>query len=404
MDSELYKKISSREHRNILRNNILMLWLNNTFSMEELAEKTSVLGIETGGNWFKTAVVKVLFANTVSGQDKSLMCFAVSNICGEILQGRELGISFCDYNGDVVLFMLSSTHTPDEETVRQVLEDCAVNIKNYLDLEVFITAGSTQKSADTVYQSYSSARSLQEYFMIYPYGKIISQGDVPETPLPPLQDAEINSKAIMECILRKDRKNCLDHIDEMYGRIRSLKCLTPSYLQNFTIEILMDITGTLRAQNITTDTLFSEFGDLFSQVFRIRTADGILDWLKGIAGKCIGLLEQQQESISPFIKKVVADVHTRYSEDINLKTLSIEYNISAPYLGQLFKTEIGETFTNYLNNIRIEKSKEILKSTSLTASEISKKVGYANPRYFFTIFKKAVGISPSEYKEGKLSQ
>ena len=57
------------------------------------------------------------------------------------------------------------------------------------------------------------------------------------------------------------------------------------------------------------------------------------------------------------------------------------------------------SFTDYLNQIRIEKACRLLKTTLDTADEIGRKVGFQDGRYFSTVFKKIVGCSPSSYRK-----
>lgn len=61
-----------------------------------------------------------------------------------------------------------------------------------------------------------------------------------------------------------------------------------------------------------------------------------------------------------------------------LKIIASEFNNSPAYLGQLFKKKLGESFTNYLNQVGVNQAKELLLYSTLKASEISEKVGYYN--------------------------
>jgi two-component system response regulator YesN len=69
------------------------------------------------------------------------------------------------------------------------------------------------------------------------------------------------------------------------------------------------------------------------------------------------------------------------------------------YLSALFKMNTGKTFIEQLTDIRIKKAKHMLKHTHLKNYEVAEKVGYSDSRYFSQIFKKKVGLSPSEYRE-----
>ncbi|MGN0527303.1 MAG: helix-turn-helix domain-containing protein [Acutalibacteraceae bacterium] len=94
---------------------------------------------------------------------------------------------------------------------------------------------------------------------------------------------------------------------------------------------------------------------------------------------------------------------TRYlqehlSEEMSLAVLSEEFHLNAQYISQLFKNEIGVNFLTYLTNIRIEKAKRLLLSTSLSVAEVAEQSGYGDYRVFTKVFKKNEGITPSQYR------
>lgn len=64
------------------------------------------------------------------------------------------------------------------------------------------------------------------------------------------------------------------------------------------------------------------------------------------------------------------------------------FYLNRSYLSTLFKQKTGMKFVDYLNEVRIEKSKELLKDSNRKMYQISKAVGYDNPKYFFRIFKR----------------
>ena len=94
---------------------------------------------------------------------------------------------------------------------------------------------------------------------------------------------------------------------------------------------------------------------------------------------------------------------TRYlqehlAEEISLSVLADEFHLSAQYISQLFKNEIGVNFLAYLTNIRMEKAKQLLLSTNLSIAEVSEQAGYGDYRVFTKVFKKTEGITPSQYR------
>lgn len=99
---------------------------------------------------------------------------------------------------------------------------------------------------------------------------------------------------------------------------------------------------------------------------------------------------------------------TRYlqehlEEDISLSILAEEFHLSAQYISQLFKSEIGVNFLSYLTGIRMEKAKKLLLlSTALSIAEVSELSGYGDYRVFTKVFKKAEGVTPSQYRRNFL--
>lgn len=98
------------------------------------------------------------------------------------------------------------------------------------------------------------------------------------------------------------------------------------------------------------------------------------------------------------ITGIVRYMQEHLAEEISLNVLSEEFHLSAQYISQLFKSEIGVNFLAYLTNIRMEKAKKLLLSTTFSIAEISEKCGYGDYRVFTKVFKKTEGITPSQYR------
>lgn len=99
---------------------------------------------------------------------------------------------------------------------------------------------------------------------------------------------------------------------------------------------------------------------------------------------------------------------TRYlqehlAEEVSLSVLAEEFHLSAQYISQLFKNEIGVGFLAYLTNIRMERAKQLLLSTPLSIAEVSEQSGYGDYRVFTKVFKKSEGITPSQYRRDFIS-
>lgn len=110
----------------------------------------------------------------------------------------------------------------------------------------------------------------------------------------------------------------------------------------------------------------------------------------------------EQRQAAPAIRIVKRYISEHYREDISLSVLAEMVNISPVYLSRLFKKEEGINFLDYLNQYRIEIAKGLLKEISYNVLDVAVLSGFRNNKYFSKIFKKSVGITPSEYRKRHL--
>ena len=123
----------------------------------------------------------------------------------------------------------------------------------------------------------------------------------------------------------------------------------------------------------------------------------------------IALFQRQCSEDSVHYEERTINGITRYmqehlAEEVSLSVLSEEFHLSAQYISQLFKNEIGVNFLAYLTNIRIENAKKLLLSTSMSIAEVSEQSGYGDYRVFTKVFKKSEGVTPSQFRRDFLER
>lgn len=94
---------------------------------------------------------------------------------------------------------------------------------------------------------------------------------------------------------------------------------------------------------------------------------------------------------------------TYYYRNINISFLSKLYEVNEKYAGRIFKQQTGMSFSMYLNKLRIERAKCMLRESNENILEISLDCGYNNIAYFNRVFKQYSGMSPREYRRLKAS-
>lgn len=96
--------------------------------------------------------------------------------------------------------------------------------------------------------------------------------------------------------------------------------------------------------------------------------------------------------ISDFVNK------NYFDNDLSIITISKSVFLSPNYLSLLFKEKTGKTINQYITEVRMENAKRLLNNSDSSITEIANRVGYGDPKYFAKVFRKMVGINPSEYR------
>jgi AraC-like DNA-binding protein len=97
-------------------------------------------------------------------------------------------------------------------------------------------------------------------------------------------------------------------------------------------------------------------------------------------------------------------IWNNYTKKISLKEIAEASGLSAPYFSTIFKDEMGENLSSYLNRLRVEKSATMLVTTNMPISEIASACGFEDQSWFSKIFKSYTGYTPGKYRaQGSLS-
>jgi len=141
--------------------------------------------------------------------------------------------------------------------------------------------------------------------------------------------------------------------------------------------------------------------DYLPTLLEINDLEGIRTWfLDKINKLCRSKASKKKEQSTDVIERAKTYINNKYNKAISLDDVSREVDISPYYFSKIFKEETGVNFIDYLTKIRIDKAKELLLYSDLSMKVICCQIGYSDPNYFSRSFKKMVGVTPTEYKEG----
>ena len=99
------------------------------------------------------------------------------------------------------------------------------------------------------------------------------------------------------------------------------------------------------------------------------------------------------------VEKAKEYIQAHFHEDLKASEVANEMHITPNYFSMIFKKEMGKSFNEYLNDLKIEKAKHLLINTSDRVFEIAKEVGYKEYKYFVQVFRKKTGMTPTDFRD-----
>ena len=105
---------------------------------------------------------------------------------------------------------------------------------------------------------------------------------------------------------------------------------------------------------------------------------------------------------SDTIYRIMEYVKSNYSRKITLEELAAYVYLSPSHISSLFRKETGQTISAYINHVRIEKSKFLLRQAGIPLADIAVLCGFEDQSYFTRVFKKYTGISPRQYRNNAI--
>lgn len=191
---------------------------------------------------------------------------------------------------------------------------------------------------------------------------------------------------------------------EMIGLIEKFKSekLSIEYVKNICIllsslclKLLPDPSEHLTAEQGNKD-------NLYKQILESRTFDHLIAILKNVIEYTVSGLKLNIASNSYLVKKALGYLKENYDKRVTLQDFADYIHVNGSYLSRIFSKETGETITEAVLRMKVDKARELLKDSRIKTYEVASLVGIEDPSYFSLIFKKHTGMSPKEYKNSSL--
>ncbi len=329
-------------------------------------------------------------------------------VCNSYLSEKTRQIGIVDKQGDLLWLLQPSEHEEEkfynhlvrylEGTLELIQETCLQSLR----LPIAFSISGSSCGWEAINRQYDRLRQLQ-LMRIGGEGMTIivtDRGEQLEEPheLHRKEEGLVAPKAEMLAAFLDAGKP--EKFDEIFEEL-SLAMLHANSSVNRKIEIYYSIALILYA-HINRAGLCGEFSD-YCKLMRLDEHSSMQEavrYLRQVTDQLFKVKSpENKENAATVIDKICQYINEHLNEDLSLVRLAEINYFNPSYLSRFFKLECGVNLSEYIDNCRVRRAKELLKEDELKVREVAVEVGYEAAHSFTRFFKKATGMTPQEYRD-----
>lgn len=350
------------------------------------------------------------FKTKWSEADQALWKFALVNIVDEVINLRHKGIVFENAENQWVAIINISVNDENKAGSEAycVGNEIHSTIKQYCSVfTVTIAIGSYAGELSTIYVAFEDAKTAFQHKWMRGGNAVYLYNSLDNTKQPYAACME-EEKEILCSLKQNNLEMATKHL-KMFIKEMNIKnngCGKNIYhgMLLLSVSILKMLQETGYSMEDIFSSLSDKRSDLLTQFRALETLEEVEKWLIDIFRAITDFLWQMRNSKNDSVMSdILSYINQNYEKDIYLPFLADKFGMSESLVSRNFKQYAGECFTEYINRLRIEKSKLLLKESCMNLNEISGKIGYSNIQTFIRTFKKLEGITPGQYREDALN-
>ncbi len=273
------------------------------------------------------------------------------------------------------------------------LKEQLAHFSNY-----YITLGQSQNGLNNAHSSYEEAVILMQRCYFFDTGTILSSEEIEQSTVFDMDFSLPNESEFSKALNALTANHAAVFLQKLYQTFHENGHCLPNQVKDLYYKLFY----TLEDARIQHQLLSHHDGDI--AVSLVEKCFSYTELHRELSDRVNtyfhDLNEQSQEN--PTILLIKDYISQNFSkETLSVKEISEYVYLSTSYVCTFFKNETGKTLNQYITDFRIEKAKQLLDDPRYRISNISSKVGYSDGNYFGKIFKKHIGVSPSEFRERK---
>ncbi|WP_438347680.1 response regulator transcription factor [Paenibacillus sp. FA6] len=343
---------------------------------------------------------------TFAGMDHhsiSLMEYAIGNIAEEVFI-EHYHIWHCKSPHDCLIIIAAakeSLHESSRGKLTELVQILQRNVSNYLKGDISIVLSEWFEFPTGITAAYRAGLSA-----------IFTAGTHGSHSLLFLEDPSHNRDSVIKSIEMLYKPPTLIHLleskqwgaaqDKIDSVFRDMEQV--SFMREHLYEVFLSVTNAFlyiaHKHGVFMHQIDHSGFDLFIDQRIVHSLDTLRSWSTEMMDKLKKELYTNDKYTNSYIIKQVHEiVSIDMGQDTSVKMIADKVFLHPVYLSKIYKSETGESLSDYIIRMRMERALYLLKNSNMKIYEITSELGYQNPQYFSKIFKKHYGVTPHEYRE-----
>lgn len=391
--------LSIKSSKALVKDDFLRQWILNSRASKPIEDfirnQTQILRTE----WFRMSVIRLesygRFEEQFDFASRKSLRFALGNIMTEVLANHGYAAETVDFGSDHIVALISLSAA--EEDVGQVIcamEDVKQQISRWLKLEVHAAVSSVLDVDENLQIIYSQLYELTLMGFINNEDRVFTNDDLERFERG--KDSDLDEellKQVIHSVQLKNDKALEGYLDQLTLHMQEL-----SY-EECKLQLTHIIYSIMKSfKNYKT---FQGMKSIHTFLEQFATLGEVKSWLYQ---EMLQIIEQHRKKNASSRRDEVAAEMVEYVRNhlhnpmLSVDDIAAHISMSVNYARQIFKDNFHCSLSDYITNQRIEHAIKLLTTTEWTVADITEQSGFQTKSTFFSVFKRATGMTPNQYR------
>lgn len=368
---------------------------NNIKTIEEFNKKGKDINLGYTKPNFRVLVIAL---EPLEKMDKKITISRLIYDVEKVLPEKIEGYGKLSMEKNKIIFILAT-----EEMSYSMLEPHLLYVKRYIKkemkLQTTIGVGNQSNSISLTGKSFIEATTALDYRLVKGNNKIIFFNEI----TPQLTNMDYYPKAKLDqlelSLIQGETEKIKNVITEIIELIKNNN--TPLFWARcLSYEIINTVMKVMYETNYQWDTDQDEKFNILS-LTQFDTVEELAIIIEDISKEICSYINQDKEGYNQdLMNSLITYIKDKYTDyNFSIQQMADYFDMSASNLSHHFKKQTGQNISDYVNHLRINKAKELLKTSDYYVKEIVSKVGYCDDSSFIRKFKQIVGVTPGKYRK-----